>query len=230
MIHRRTTIGSVASFAWLLVAGYLLVRDPAATAKMTPNEWGDFLAGCFAPLAFLWLVLGYLQQGDELRLSTDALRLQAEELKNSVEQQRELVEVSRLQVQSEREALAYERTLREDLSQPKFRVEGGGGAFRADGQSSYNVTFINTGHEATAFYSEVQLPDGFRQSLLNQALFSKGAESSTHITMPTRFPRLQGKLILSFVDGLGRPIEQVFAATLIDETDHSGLKFQRIEA
>jgi hypothetical protein len=230
MPSRRTTVGTIASVVWLAVAVYLLVRDPTATGKMSPNEWGDFLAGCFAPLAFLWLVLGYLQQGDELRLSTDALRLQAEELRNSVEQQRELVEVSRQQVQSEREALVYERTLREDLSSPKFRVEGGGGAFRGDGQSSYNVTFINTGHDATAFYSEVQLPDGFRQSLLNQALFNKGAQYSTHITMPMRFPRVQGKLILRFVDGLGRQTEQTFAATRTDESDHSGLKFERIEA
>ncbi|NAO52177.1 hypothetical protein EZZ79_20770 [Pseudomonas syringae] len=52
-------------------------------------------------MAFLWLVLRYLQQGDGLRLSTralelqadelrqgtEALLLQAQELKNSVEQQ-----------------------------------------------------------------------------------------------------------------------------------------------
>ena len=33
-----------------------------------PNELGDFLAGTFAPVAFLWLVLGFFQQGAELRL------------------------------------------------------------------------------------------------------------------------------------------------------------------
>jgi hypothetical protein len=126
----RTIAGALVSTAWLGVVAYLLLRDPGALGKMTPNEWGDFLAGCFAPLAFLWLVLGYLQQGDELRLSTDALRLQAEELKNSVQQQRELVEVSRLQVESEREALLFERQLREDLSLPKFSALGTGGMFR----------------------------------------------------------------------------------------------------
>ena len=153
MASLRTTIGAIVSVACLAVSGYLVLRDPAATANMKPNEWGDFLSGCFAPLAFLWLVLGYLQQGDELRLSTDALRLQAEELKNSVEQQRELVEVSRLQVQSEREALAYERTLREDLSLPKFRVEHSGGKFAEAGPCTYNLTFINIGHDATGFSS-----------------------------------------------------------------------------
>lgn len=58
------------------------------------NEKGDFLAGVFAPLAFLWLVYGYYQQGQELKQNTDALRLQAEELKNSVEQQKEMLKTA----------------------------------------------------------------------------------------------------------------------------------------
>ncbi|MBF4211172.1 hypothetical protein EI533_26100 [Pseudomonas donghuensis] len=49
------------------------------------------MAGVFSPLAFLWLVLGFVQQGFELRISSDALRLQAKELKASVAQQTELV-------------------------------------------------------------------------------------------------------------------------------------------
>ncbi|WP_156343738.1 MULTISPECIES: hypothetical protein [unclassified Pseudomonas] len=51
------------------------------------NEVGDFLAGAFSPLAFLWLVLGFIQQGRELSLSSRALQLQAEELRSSVYQQ-----------------------------------------------------------------------------------------------------------------------------------------------
>lgn len=58
---------------------------------LRPNEVGDFLAGVFGPLAFLWLVFGYYQQGEELKHSVKALKLQAEELRNSVEQQREMV-------------------------------------------------------------------------------------------------------------------------------------------
>ncbi len=94
---------------------------------MKPNKWGDLFAGAFAPLAFPWLVLGYLQQGEELQLSTRALLLQAEELRNSVEQQRALVEVSRLQVESEREALEYERALREEATRPSLIVAPSGG-------------------------------------------------------------------------------------------------------
>ena len=89
---------------------------------LKPNEVGDFLAGVFGPLAFLWLVFGYYQQGEELKHSVEALKLQAEELRNSVEQQRELVEVSR-------EAIAFEKTEKEKLAEirnreiePKFEV------------------------------------------------------------------------------------------------------------
>lgn len=54
------------------------------------NEIGDLSAGVFGPVAFLWLVLGYVQQGRELKLSSKALQLQAEELRESVLQQTEL--------------------------------------------------------------------------------------------------------------------------------------------
>ncbi|MCF4997351.1 hypothetical protein GIW70_10975 [Pseudomonas syringae] len=57
------------------------------------NELGDFLAGALGPIALLWLVLGFFQQGRELKLSTDALQLQAQELKNSVEQQAEMTRI-----------------------------------------------------------------------------------------------------------------------------------------
>ncbi|WP_339426356.1 hypothetical protein [Pseudomonas proteolytica] len=59
------------------------------------NEIGDLAAGVFGPLAFLWLVLGYIQQGRELKLSSEALLLQAHELKESVKQQTELNNVTR---------------------------------------------------------------------------------------------------------------------------------------
>lgn len=47
------------------------------------NEFGDFLAGSFAPLAFYWLVLGYYLQGKGIQQNTEALRLQQVELQES---------------------------------------------------------------------------------------------------------------------------------------------------
>lgn len=71
---------------------WLIFGDRVLTLKSMPlNEVGDFLAGAFSPLAFLWLVLGYRQQGRELAHSSEALTLQTKELAASVDQQRALV-------------------------------------------------------------------------------------------------------------------------------------------
>ncbi len=56
---------------------------------------GDVLAGIFGPLTILWLVLGFLEQGIELRQNSEAIRLQSDELKNSVEQQKQMVDFAR---------------------------------------------------------------------------------------------------------------------------------------
>jgi hypothetical protein len=53
---------------------------------LDPNAVGDFFAGVFAPLAFLWLVIGYFQQGAELRENTKALADQVQEAKKAAEQ------------------------------------------------------------------------------------------------------------------------------------------------
>ena len=62
--------------------------------EMKPNEWGDFTAGVFAPIAFLWLIFGYVQQGKGLKQNTHALQLQAEELKQMVLAQRMEVDIA----------------------------------------------------------------------------------------------------------------------------------------
>ena len=60
------------------------------------------------PLAFLWLVVGYHQQGEELRLNTQALSLQVTELQNSIAQQKIIATTGRqelaiIQTQHERD-------------------------------------------------------------------------------------------------------------------------------
>lgn len=50
------------------------------------GEVGDFVGGILAPIALLWLVIGYFQQGEELNQNTNALKQQYEELKRAAEQ------------------------------------------------------------------------------------------------------------------------------------------------
>lgn len=42
-------------------------------APISPNEWGDVLAGVFSPLAFLWLLYASLSQRTELELQRNEL-------------------------------------------------------------------------------------------------------------------------------------------------------------
>lgn len=103
----------------LLVAGMVYWKWDTLP-QLGLNELGDFLAGVFGPVAFLWLILGYLQQGRELRLSSEALQLQATELKNSVEQQTHLVSVGREQIIAQTEALNQTRLQYEQSMNPRF--------------------------------------------------------------------------------------------------------------
>ncbi|MGL5839432.1 MAG: hypothetical protein ACRCY3_13115 [Sphingorhabdus sp.] len=117
--------GGVGTAVYLLAILIYAISARNALLNMTPNEFGDFLAGCFAPLAFFWLVLGFFQQGDELRNSVAALHLQGEELRNSVEQQRQLVDVTREQLgldRAVRDAAADEAARK---AAPIFHIAGG---------------------------------------------------------------------------------------------------------
>ena len=71
------------SLSVLYIATILLVRGNDAWELLglgNLNELGDFLAGFFTPLAFAWLVYGYLLQSRELRLQREELALTRKQL------------------------------------------------------------------------------------------------------------------------------------------------------
>lgn len=84
---KSEVIGGLVTGVYLVCVAVLVYWKRASLPGLELNAIGDFLAGVFGPIAFLWLVLGYLQQGRELRLSSEALHLQAKELNASVQQQ-----------------------------------------------------------------------------------------------------------------------------------------------
>lgn len=115
-------IASILTVAWLVVLGAIVFSNWNAMAEMAPNEWGDFLAGSFAPLAFMWLVFGYFLQGRELKLNREALMLQAEELKNSVLQQKELVNVTREDIELTKSEYSERINQEAKRARPSFKV------------------------------------------------------------------------------------------------------------
>lgn len=74
-------LGITLTSLWLMVFGILLYSKWSEAISLSLNEWGDFLAGMTAPIAFIWLIVGYFLQRKELNQNTAALKEQSEELK-----------------------------------------------------------------------------------------------------------------------------------------------------
>ena len=69
-----------ASIFWIVFVSTMFFSNPPSE-EFSYNQLGDFLAGAISPLAFLWLIVGYLQQGK-------AIEIQSRELRAAVEQYR----------------------------------------------------------------------------------------------------------------------------------------------
>lgn len=140
-------IGGLTTFLYIVLLGLLIWCRLDQLLVMPLNEIGDFLAGAFGPIAFLWLVLGFLQQGQELQQGTQALRLQAEELKRSVEQQTVMAGAATQQIEAQLKALEMQVQERENQFRPKFEFESSSRSGTPGNLVGTAISFINEGSE-----------------------------------------------------------------------------------
>lgn len=210
---RRFRIGVAVSVVWILSVGVLVWLKFDDSRSLLLNEWGDFFAGVFAPLAFLWLVLGYLQQGDELRLSADALRQQAQELKESVVQQQALVEVSREDLQSRRNA-----------AQPHFRIEPGG-SVTVGGMRSYRFKLRNYG--AAVSKVEIRGTDQTGQLISSGEIpvFDGRGGKEFGLEIPRSANNAKVRVDISYLDLMGNPGQAVLRGGFDEDDEHSAVTF-----
>ena len=84
----RIWLGLGLTLAWLLLGAFYLGGSIGwgRIGEQPAEVIGNFLEGAFAPLAFLWLVIGYFLQQKELSQNTEALRLQFREIQRTAEQ------------------------------------------------------------------------------------------------------------------------------------------------
>ncbi|MCW1754632.1 hypothetical protein [Rhizobium acaciae] len=111
---------------WLIAAfciGYFAhspMDDPSCKETfscLTASEWGDFLAGAFAPVAFFWLVITVWIQSDELREQRKELALTRKEF----ELNRSVMEEEAQAARSQAGYLATQTALLDDEAQARKR-------------------------------------------------------------------------------------------------------------
>ena len=188
---KRTAVGYWVSLVYVALLLSYIIYNWAKLACLPPNELGDFTAGAFGPMAILWLVLGYFQQGDELKQNTEALRLQAEELANSVEQQQKLVRLSRKE--SQRLAAA---------ARPKFETEIANSVRAENEDTLISVSLKNVGAPCSHL-RVMSLTEGVSANFE----YSDPGSQHRYITVSSTGPETleHAELLVSYIDSAGAP-------------------------
>lgn len=81
----RTKYALVGTSLYVVFFVCLSVSNWTDFSSLKLNELGDYLAGVFGPLALFWVVIGYFQQGEELRSSTTELARSVDALKRQAD-------------------------------------------------------------------------------------------------------------------------------------------------
>jgi hypothetical protein len=210
-MKKLNIIGFAITGAWLLGVIALLYWKWEKLSELALNEWGDLFAGATAPLALIWLVIGYFLQGEELRLNTAALKAQEEELRNQVKETAILAANSARQAEaSEQMAVAtkeeYNRIAQRELAdtQPVFRPRGGNEG-RAPGLR-YFTNIENVGAMVTKV-NVLTSVEGLELRIDNAEVIPTGNTATLQASGEVRFPF---EFSLSFHDSAGFPQTQNF--------------------
>lgn len=74
LIDWRITLGVIVTVGWITGGLVYFNLQAGSLREMQVDELGGFLEGAFAPLAFLWLVIGMFIQQKELADNTEVMR------------------------------------------------------------------------------------------------------------------------------------------------------------
>jgi len=226
--HSRSKTGVVVTLIYLIAMLITVLVQSEKFLALNLNELGDFLAGTFAPLALLWLVIGYFQQGDELRQNSRALLLQAQELRQAAEHAGGLLDVARKEheiaveqlraeqrgreLEAERKAEAAERRRKDNL-QPRLSFDL---AF-IKGENEARVQLRNNGNDCSEFSIEIPEKDVLRLvNFMEPSNFN--ARASMFLIMVALKELGTTPLIAHWTDAEGERYQQTFIASVADKT------------
>ncbi|WP_438988080.1 hypothetical protein [Marivivens donghaensis] len=92
-------VGVFLTSFYIAILSQYIYHNFSYLGSLGANGVGDFLAGTISPIAFIWLIFGYLLQGREFKENTEALTLQLQEMARS----NELALENRKQAQAQHE-------------------------------------------------------------------------------------------------------------------------------
>jgi hypothetical protein len=198
--------------------------DTLADLKL--NEIGDFLAGIFGPIAFLWLVLGYLQQGRELRLSSEALLLQASELKASVEQQAIMAKAATDQLRSQQSAFELQVWRHEQEISPQFTLSVFPIALSRPDRKVLSVARVqNKGRDVRFVNLKFEAGSGMDEILSLGDLKKGGISDDVEFYMPVPSTTIIGRCFLGYLRVDGRTVSEEYVYEL--SSDGGNMKIER---
>jgi hypothetical protein len=222
MSRKLSILGIAITLVYLGILGFIFYGRITEILLMSPNEIGDLLAGMFGPLAILWLILGFFQQGIELRQNTAALKLQEEslraqvaELNASVVQQKELVATSRKQLEAEIESLHYEKQKGIQENSPNFVFSSGNMRKRSEGLFLCRIVMKNVGNTAAniRISSSVEIFNATPEQLPS---LSFGDECHVRWTQSNPLINQDQLISVKYEDASGRDGEQNFLLDVVE--------------
>lgn len=189
----------------MLIVVLYLILSKQNPFSLKPNEFGDFWAGALGPLGILWIVLGFWQQGEELRNSVEALSLQSEELRNSVAQQKALVDVTKQQAEAQLQALHDEREARKNATSPNIVASSAGG-MQSGGKFTSKFSLKNIGADC----SKLMIHDLEKEEVLAELPTFVYGDSSTQKIHHLQDDHLNFEILVTFVCKTGEHGEKKF--------------------
>ncbi|WP_155496376.1 hypothetical protein [Comamonas testosteroni] len=228
MGSKRTAFGIIVTLLYFSAfVLYIFFNWPSDGLKL--NEFGDMLAGFVGPVAFLWLILGYLQQGEELKENGKALKLQAEELNRSVEEQRAQAVAIQKQVAQDREYYDHLQKTNEiqqreliKSQQPILRIGTRDSSWGADNLKT-SITLKNLGAPCTFIAAEIHTDVEVQVTRLSSKHLETG---SNEIIMFATFQKkyISGSISIFYLDAMQRQGKEILRFT-----NHDGLAIKTLD-
>lgn len=125
--------------------------DYAKLKELKPNDLGGFLSGAFAPLGFIFLILGYMQNTQALKIQSEELKVSNESLKQQVEEMQKSVDAQQSMFNLAEQQFIESKAEKADLNKPKLTFVTSNYSYALDSRTPkastfrFNLTIKNSG-------------------------------------------------------------------------------------